>query len=196
MNSFTEQIRVRSTTDKQRAALLLNSSWCKGWLKVCNRCTSVEDLDYVAAENVRFEKYRYCMNCRKVCYCSKACQKADWPNHKSRCHKSDATKEKAGKSAKAKPKKSCSTSPNDPPTTTVQDLAELTADVHIAAEDGAVAEGGAVAGEVHLAVKDGAVAEGGAVSPPPGNSGQIRKGQWSKKSKAKGNKSKKNSKRK
>jgi len=30
-------------------------------------------------------KYKYCLRCERVCYCSETCQKADWEFHKLIC---------------------------------------------------------------------------------------------------------------
>ena len=46
-------------------------------LKCCNQCQRLED----PAEG----KFKYCKLCRKVCYCSKDCQDADWGDHKIEC---------------------------------------------------------------------------------------------------------------
>ena len=49
-----------------------------GHTKSCNKCMCIE-------KRRNSEKMKYCIKCRKVCYCSKECQKADWGDHKLIC---------------------------------------------------------------------------------------------------------------
>jgi len=53
--------------------------------KLCERCC----LDQRHGSGTKF---LYCSDCREVCYCSKPCQVADWPNHKILCSKRTAVK--------------------------------------------------------------------------------------------------------
>ena len=46
-------------------------------MKMCNRCKMVE----LPAKG----KMKFCKKCKKVCYCSKECQEADWVDHKLVC---------------------------------------------------------------------------------------------------------------
>jgi len=46
------------------------------YYKRCNRCFFPEGM----------VKYKFCGNCKKVCYCSQSCQKNDWPIHKLACN--------------------------------------------------------------------------------------------------------------
>lgn len=39
-----------------------------------------------------FEKLKKCGNCKGVYYCSRECQKADWPTHKIQCRQHDSAK--------------------------------------------------------------------------------------------------------
>ena len=45
------------------------------WGERCSRC-------FEAAQETALLR---CGRCRTVFYCGKACQKADWPNHRKRC---------------------------------------------------------------------------------------------------------------
>ena len=44
----------------------------------------------------------YCVRCLKVCYCSQACQIADWPDHKPFCRKNDDDGERKGEKEKGR----------------------------------------------------------------------------------------------
>ncbi|KAH8071787.1 hypothetical protein JL721_4296 [Aureococcus anophagefferens] len=59
----------------------------KGLLHSCAHCG-------VAAE----KSYR-CSGCKQVTYCSKACQRGDWPEHKIQCESVEALPAKSGEAA-------------------------------------------------------------------------------------------------
>jgi hypothetical protein len=44
----------------------------------------------ITAEVTEHGKLMACTGCRSVCYCGKACQKADWPAHKATCKRLQA----------------------------------------------------------------------------------------------------------
>ena len=45
--------------------------------KSCSRCATVQAPDD--------EKMKYCVRCKRACYCSKECHNADWGDHKLEC---------------------------------------------------------------------------------------------------------------
>jgi hypothetical protein len=48
-------------------------------VKTCNRC-EVQQTPFE-----KEQKIKYCVRCKRVCYCSKECQNADWVDHKLIC---------------------------------------------------------------------------------------------------------------
>ncbi len=60
---------------KLQNCLILCSS-CK---QFCGKCGS--------ERSVNQDLYKHCSACKAVVYCSKDCQKQDWPNHKLNCQK-------------------------------------------------------------------------------------------------------------
>ena len=66
--------------------------------KHCDYCLKREDSDALqswingrSAEPAR--KFRHCSGCHQLCYCSKECQLAHWPDHKLACRSKDALAE-------------------------------------------------------------------------------------------------------
>ena len=63
--------------------------------KRCDKCLKREDDDAVnswfrgvSAEPT--QKFRYCKGCNELCYCSKECQLAHWPDHRLACRSKEA----------------------------------------------------------------------------------------------------------
>ena len=57
--------------------------------KRCERCNYGQGFlfNWQGQEQSGEKKFQYCSKCRSVCYCSKECQIAHWPDHKLICHK-------------------------------------------------------------------------------------------------------------
>ena len=57
--------------------------------KSCSHCCRMENeaiLKKASLEGTeKLEKFSYCKACRQTCYCSRECQKADWPDHRLTC---------------------------------------------------------------------------------------------------------------
>jgi len=51
--------------------------------KECAKCQYFGAMNVADSDNL--PKMRYCGKCKKVCYCSKECQEADWKDHKVVC---------------------------------------------------------------------------------------------------------------
>jgi len=66
--------------------------------KKCEFCHRPEDDEAIASWNigkavVPTVKFRYCSRCRLVSYCSKECQRMDWPDHRLACSEDSTSKE-------------------------------------------------------------------------------------------------------
>ena len=80
---------LRTTSDDQRSEcfenpfstlhLMKQCGWCMKGEFIKNHFPGVEEED-------EGKKHTYCKDCLQVCYCSKECQVADWPDHKHFCH--------------------------------------------------------------------------------------------------------------
>ena len=46
-------------------------------IKSCNRCKVLQ--------TPHRGKMKFCVRCKRYCYCSKECQSADWDDHKLEC---------------------------------------------------------------------------------------------------------------
>jgi len=57
--------------------------------KRCGRCSRGQGnpMSWRGQEQSEEIKFQYCSKCRSVCYCSKECQVAHWPDHKLNCRK-------------------------------------------------------------------------------------------------------------
>jgi hypothetical protein len=50
-------------------------------LRMCRKCSRTPRTD----EHGALEKFQACSACKRAYYCSRACQRADWPSHKNEC---------------------------------------------------------------------------------------------------------------
>lgn len=66
--------------------------------KICDGCSIMEDINvsFPKRNNDRFAVFKYCKRCKRACYCSKKCQKDNWPLHKFICDVAVTEAEKAG----------------------------------------------------------------------------------------------------
>ena len=78
---------LRSVSEGERNAFLDNPPPGGFWAKNCGWCDQSEFIAedfFGTVEGAK--KYGYCKVCKQVCYCSKECQLADWPDHQLLCH--------------------------------------------------------------------------------------------------------------
>ena len=72
---------LKTTSDDRRKAFSEVLKYC-GW---CDKGEFFKN-DFSGTEDeVERMKHSYCKDCMQVCYCSKECQVADWPDHKHFC---------------------------------------------------------------------------------------------------------------
>jgi len=89
---FTDQQRSERTKNLRQAASESRDEFFRSLcllhdpflVKGCEYCLD-QDFLFLGDEDKQKRKYLYCRDCREICYCSKECQVADWPNHRLLC---------------------------------------------------------------------------------------------------------------